>query len=108
MTPDQDPLDSLLSKAEPYVDDVGFTENVMARLPVASERRRLRVPIILGFTVLACALGLWLVPDVSHVLALSRQGANAAKSDLLPWATLLGGLLIAGLSARAGSSRLQR
>jgi hypothetical protein len=50
-----------LSKAEPsYLEDGGFTERVIARLP-PRRRSRVRTPLILGSALLGIAL-VWVLP----------------------------------------------
>jgi len=54
---DDTTLDRQLREAAPYIDDDGFTARVVANLP-ASRRdpARLRAAVILGLTVLGCAI----------------------------------------------------
>src|SRR5947209_18033610 len=53
----EDWLDRQLREAAPYIDDDGFTARVLQKLPVARlQRQSLRAMILIGTTLLACAL----------------------------------------------------
>jgi len=52
----EDCLDARLRDEAAYVDDGGFTANVMRRLPVRRVRHSLRAVILLGGTVVASVI----------------------------------------------------
>ena len=92
MTKPRDPLDETLV-AEPYLEDDGFTERVLARLP---ERHRDARPLILGVaTALAAAIGVLALPGL--VLGVQASLLNALPS-FPPTALLAAG---AGAAAAA-------
>jgi hypothetical protein len=89
MTIDPDRLDDLLAR-EPYLDDDGFTERVMAGLP---PRRRDPRPLVLGLSGAAAA--------VTAVLVLPgavQAGLAALAVASLP-ATLPPGLVLGAAAA---------
>ena len=54
---DDETLDRRLREATPYIDDEGFTERVMAKLPAAPrEPRWLRAMILLGLALLGSGI----------------------------------------------------
>lgn len=78
----RDPLDETLGAA-PYLDDAGFTERVLARLP---ERHRDRRPLVLGVaTALAAVAGVVALPGL--IVGLQASLLDAAPS--LPASALL-------------------
>jgi hypothetical protein len=92
MTTPRDPLDETLV-AEPYLDDDGFTERVLARLP---ERHRDFRPLVLGVaTALAAAIGVVALPG----LILGMQAMLLATAPSLPATALL----VAGAGAAAAA-----
>ncbi len=73
MKPSSD-LEQLLS-APPYLDDDGFTERVMARLPEARDSARSRRSVVLAVSTCAALVGAVILPG--------SQVAIAAVRDLL-------------------------
>ena len=49
----EDWLDRRLREEMPYIDDAGFTAQVVQRLPAPSRRDSFRALILIGFTLLA-------------------------------------------------------
>jgi hypothetical protein len=73
MPENEDPLDALLREGDGYVEDNGFTKQVMAALP---RRRRpwLRPAILLGATVIGFALIAWWMPPLRNIIVREPQG----------------------------------
>jgi hypothetical protein len=98
MSAGRDRLEELLL-AEPYLEDEGFTDRVMARIP--PPRRDLR-PLALGISgVAAAALAAICLPE------LVRDAADAAAAWQLPAGSgpgmALAGLAALGAAAVAGA-----
>ena len=73
----EDCLDRQLREAAPYIDDNGFTTRVLQRLPVARpQRQSLRAVILIGITVLGCALA-YVLSDGGRFLALEMSRLTA-------------------------------
>ncbi|HTN52393.1 MAG TPA: hypothetical protein VML50_08335 [Anaeromyxobacter sp.] len=91
MSGESDRLDDLLAR-DPYLDDGGFTERVMARL---GPPRRDPRPVILGVSAaVALALAaLWLPAEV--------RAALAALASLRPALGAAPALVLAGVAATA-------
>jgi hypothetical protein len=51
-----DPLEELLTMKEPYIEDRGFTRQVLDRLPPKRSRQRYRLLILLGVAALGFLL----------------------------------------------------
>jgi hypothetical protein len=56
----EDWLDARLRDEAPYIDDAGFTSQVIQRLPTRHVRRSYRAFILLGITLAACLVAYWL------------------------------------------------
>jgi hypothetical protein len=101
---EDEPLEAMLSKEEPYIDDAGFTARVIERLP---PRRRpatwVRSAIVLGSSVLAALLVLVYRPlgaELSRALShLCRPDASSLSSVPLASVVLLVMLLWASVTA---------
>lgn len=63
--PKDSSLDVLLRQADPYLEDDGFTERVMARLPAPRSVPRARRFILAAAGALAAALALWVLLDLA-------------------------------------------
>jgi hypothetical protein len=102
MSAERDPLEDLLVR-EPYIDDAGFTERVMARLPGPRAGRR---PAILGASgLVAAGLAVAYLPgalrdlvDAASAAAASR-GRSAGVTPLPVSAVLTGISCLAALVA---------
>ena len=92
-----DPLESLLSEQNPYIDDNGFTARVVAGLP---PRRRpwLRPALVLGATALGYGLALRWMPWglLSPSMLLSFNAHTLLAGGLL---LAVGGSLLWGVVA---------
>ncbi len=82
---EEDWLDARLRGEAPYLDDAGFTAQVLRKLPARRARRSLRGVILLGLTVLACVIA-YLVSDGGRFVV---QGLNRLASLPLPYLCLL-------------------
>jgi len=80
-----DPVEEALMRV-PYVDDAGFTDRVMARLPPS--RRRLRVAILIASGAAAAAVAALVLPGAAATLAAALAGLQVAT--LAAWAVPLG------------------
>jgi len=94
MTIDPDRLDALLEK-EPYLDDAGFTDRVLDRLP--PRRRDLR-PVVLGLSGAAAAA------TAALVLPGAVQAGLAALAGLALPAAIPPGLLLGAAAALAAAA----
>ena len=95
-------LEKLLSTAPP-IDDDGFTENLMLRLPPQRDILRIRTTLLLAFTFAACAIVV-AVPGARHFLAelVSGFSSSSVVADLsLLTTAVLAALLIWGAVAAA-------
>ena len=97
-------FEKLLSMSLP-IDDDGFTENLMLRLPPRCDILRIRTTVLLAFTFAACAI-VAAVPGARHFLAefVSGFARSSVVADLsLLTTTVLAALLIWGAVAAATS-----
>ena len=89
-TPDEQ-LDAMLSKPDPYLEDGGFTQRVLAGLPPRRQASRARGKILLGS---AAAAGLVLVLGPARVATADLLAQNfswpAVASMALSLAVLAG------------------
>jgi hypothetical protein len=69
-------LEKLLSAA-PQIDDDGFTENLMLRLPPRRDMLRIRTTILLAFSFAACVI-VAAVPGARHFLAEFVSGFSSS------------------------------
>ena len=91
----RDPVEELLSR-EPYLDDAGFTDRVLARLPARRDPR----PLVLGLAVAtAAALAAAVLPDLWRLLLAGLHAAPAALG--LPPALALAAVALAGAALLA-------
>ena len=97
-------LESLLSKA-PHIDDDGFTEALMTRLPPSHPTLRMRTTILLAATMTSCSV-VAAVPGARRFLAeisvVFVSGSAAAGSSLLA-AGVVVALAVWGAMAAASS-----
>ena len=97
-------LDALLSQA-PYIEDAGFTDALMSRLPRRHPSLQVRATILLGSAIASCA-AVAAVPGARRFLAeigISLFDGSAAGGANLVVMTALVGLLIWGAAAAATS-----
>jgi len=101
--PDEARLNELLMESDVYIEDNGFTDRVMGQLPPPRVSSRWRRPILMLSAVLACLVGLVLVPGGAYLTEVLYQVASyrPAQSPLpiVPVAVLL--LLVGGGVAAA-------
>jgi len=104
MNEQPDSLDSLLSKA-PQIDDDGFTEAVMMRLPPGRPSLRMRAIILIASTVASCGL-VAAIPAARSLLAEISVGfvsGSAATGPNLLVAGIVVALVVWGAMAAASS-----
>jgi len=84
----QDWLDTTLARHAEYIADEGFTARVMASLP-APRRSRLRTPVLLASTALACLLAFVAFPGAACLVqAVHDVVAKEAWKGTVPFAAL--------------------
>jgi hypothetical protein len=102
-TKDDARLNELLMESDVYIEDNGFTERVMGHLPPPRNASRWRRPILMVSALLACLVGLVLIPGGAYLTDVLYQVASyrPAQSPLpiVPVAVLL--LLVGGGVAAA-------
>jgi hypothetical protein len=100
MTDEHERLETLLSQA-PHIDDEGFTEALMSRLPARRPTLRTRAVILLASTVASCGL-VAVVPGARSFLAEIGLGLLGVGSGFFPAAAVVA-LLVWGAVAAATS-----
>ena len=102
---DQDEhLERLLSLT-PRIDDDGFTEALMLRLPARRDLLRIRTTVLAAFAFAACAI-VAAVPGARHFLAevgYGFAGSSAIQGLSLLTLAAIGALLLWGAVAAATS-----
>ena len=104
MNEHRESLESLLSKA-PHIDDGGFTEALMIRLPPGRPSLRMRAIILLSSTVTSCSV-VAAVPGARRFLAEMSVGfvsASAATGSVLLATGMVVALVVWGSMAAASS-----
>ena len=97
-------LDALLSQS-PYIEDAGFTDALMTRLPRRHPSLRVRASVLLGSAIMSCAT-VAAVPGARRFLAeigIGLFGGSAAGGANLIAIAAVVGLLIWGAAAAATS-----
>jgi len=106
MNEHRESLESLLSKS-PHIDDDGFTEALMTRLPSGRPSLRMRTIILLASTVVPCGI-VAAVPGARRFLAEISvgfvSGSAATGSSLL--ATGIVAALVVWVAMAAASSEV--
>ncbi len=100
----RDSLESLLSKA-PHIDDDGFTEALMTRLPPRRPSLRMRTTILLAATVTSCSVVV-AIPGARRFLAeisAGFVGGSAATGSSLFVTGIFVALVVWGAMAAASS-----
>lgn len=103
----EDPLDRQLREAMPYIDDDGFTAQVLQRLPAPQRRRQrdlLRAVILLGVTLLASVLG-FVLSDNGRFITVAVQGATRLPILELFALALVSGMLLTALGLLAAIAK---
>jgi hypothetical protein len=80
-----DPLDQLLQE-DRYLNDAGFTAQVMGALPKRRTRKWLRPVILSAAAVAGVGVTLWLLPSDNFVAANLVKLAQTRSWDAIPWA----------------------
>ncbi len=73
---DDNRLNDLLQENDVYIEDNGFTERVMNHLPPPRHASRWRRPILLATALLACLVGLVLLPGGAYLTDVLNQVAS--------------------------------
>ena len=106
----EDWLDARLRDDAPYIDDAGFTSQVVNKLPARHVRRSYRAFILIGITLAACLAAYWLaggsnlfVEGVSYVtmMPLTLIWICVAAAAFL----IMAGSMAAAFSRLRGRSR---
>jgi hypothetical protein len=84
-----DPVDELL-RAEPYLEDKGFTQRVMQSLPPRRSAAQVRGRVLLGFGLAATTV---------FVLGPGRALATVLSTAPLSWSTLLAATVAVAVGA---------
>jgi membrane protein DedA with SNARE-associated domain len=106
----EDWLDARLRDEVPYIDDAGFTSQVVHKLPARQVRRSYRVFILLSITIAACLAAFWFAGGTS--LAFEAYANVAMLPVMWMWifaaavaVLVMAGGLAAALSRSRGRSR---
>ena len=106
----EDWLDARLRDEAPYIDDAGFTSQVVQKLPARHVRRSYRAFILLGLTLAACIAAFWFAGGTS--LAFEAYANVAMMPVMWMWifaaaagVLVMAGGLAAALSRSRGRSR---
>jgi hypothetical protein len=89
-------LDERLRDEAAYIDDAGFTANVLRQLPAARQRRSIRAVILLGISVLAAAITYVVSGDGWIIMADIGRLAAMPMPSLVLLAIACGILVTAG------------
>jgi len=93
-------LDRQFREAVPYIDDAGFTANVLRQLPAQGAPARLRGLILIATTILASVLA-YVVSDGGRFLTKFAFRLSDTPLTYLLALTLTLGLIIAGVGLAA-------
>jgi Domain of unknown function (DUF5056) len=102
---DDNRLTELLQESHVYIEDNGFTERVMDRLPPPHRASHWRRPILLFAALVACLVGLVLIPggayltDALYQVVTYRPLQSPLPLPLIPMAILL--VVVGGTIAAA-------
>ena len=95
----EDWLETRLCEEAAYIDDAGFTAQVMQKLPAPRpSQSSLRGAILLGATILACIVA-YFVSDGGHFLVSAVQSFAAMPLWLICTIAILCAALATGVSA---------
>jgi hypothetical protein len=101
----EDWLDQQLREAAPYIDDAGFTAQVLQQLPPPRRgRERLRAAILLGMTFLASILA-YVVSGGGRFVSVTIERLAALPVLWVFLLALASGLVLAAAGAMAAISR---
>ncbi|HVF73394.1 MAG TPA: hypothetical protein VM940_17470 [Chthoniobacterales bacterium] len=99
----EDSLDARLREEAPYIDDSGFTSQVVRKLPARPVRKSSRAFFLLGITVAACITAFFLAGGTSFVIDAYANVAMMPVIWMWAFAAAAGGLVMAGGLAAAMS-----
>ena len=83
----EDWFDARLRDEAPYIDDAGFTSQVVQKLPARHVRRSYRAFILMGITLAACLVAYWLAGGTS--LAFDAYASVAMMPVTVLWLGLV-------------------
>ena len=102
----EDWLDARLRDEAPYLDDAGFTSQVVQKLPARHVRRSYRALILLGLTLAACIAAFWFAGGTSFAFEAYSNVAMMPVMWMWIFAAAAGVLVMAGgLAAALSRSR---
>ena len=92
MTPllDPDEFERILRLPDPPLPDAGFTRGVLASLPHANPLVSRRQAVLIGMTLLGCALGLTVFLRSEVISALTLRQVHGFPLSRVPWNLLIG------------------
>jgi len=96
----EDWLEARLREEAPYIDDAGFTAQVMQKLPAPQAKRSFRGVILIVLTLIASGLTYYLSDGGQFVLQAARQIAGT-NFLLLCEIAFVCGLLVTGFATSA-------
>ena len=99
----EDWLDARLRDEAPYIDDAGFTSQVVQKLPARHVRRSSRAFILLGLTLAACIAAFWFAGGTSLAFEAYANVAMMPVMRMLVFAAAIGVLVTGGCLAVAVS-----
>ncbi len=105
----EDWLEQRLRDEQPYIDDAGFTAQVVQKLPAPGRPRSARAAILLGITVLASLLA-YLASDGGRFLFVAFYEVAALPLLWVSLAALCCAMMLTALAASAAfiNAREQR
>lgn len=102
----EDSLDARLRDEAPYIDDAGFTSQVVRKLPARQVRRSYRAFLLLGVTLAACLAAFWFAGGTSFAFDAYANVAMMPVIWMWIFAAVAGVLVTAGgLAAAVSRSR---
>lgn len=99
-------LDARLRDEASYIDDAGFTARVAQQLPPRRTSRASRSVILIGITVLACALA-YLLSGGGEFLAHAAAFLVAVPFNTLVALAIISGLVITVLGASVAVAKVR-
>jgi len=97
----EDWLDARLREEAPYIDDAGFTAQIVQKLPARrGTRNSFRGVVMLGITVLACAVT-YFVSNGGHFLVSAVEALAAMPLWMVCTIAIFCGIIATGVAAGA-------
>ena len=87
-------LDDTLRRGEPYIEDEGFTDRVMGRLPAPKRRTSKRPFILLGATASAALFALWAQPIRGAITGAALDLGRLSPSSHMPIGSIVLAVLV--------------